>query len=137
MTLSENFTLEEFTRSTTASTKKILNCPTVSQITNLQHLCTLILQPVRTRYGKPITVTSGFRSKALNAAIGGSKNSQHLYGEAADIISDDNQRLWNLMNEMKEKGEIEVGQLIDEKGLRWIHVSLPTGEIRNQVFKVL
>ena len=137
MTLSENFTLEEFTESSTARRLNIINEPSVSQITNLQHLCMKILQPVRDKLGQPIRVTSGYRSRQLNKAVGGAPRSQHMNGEAADIICSDNRELWRLMNEMIANGEIETGQLIDEKNLRWIHVSLPTKRKRNQILHLL
>ena len=78
-------------------------------------------------------MTSGFRSGKLNKAVRGSATSQHLKGEAADIVSDDNEGLWHLICEMILNGEIAVGQLIDERNLSWIHVSLPDGRHYNQI----
>ena len=133
MKLTENFTLEEFIKSETARIRNIRNNPGEGEIQNLKRLCEEILQPVRNRYGSAIIITSGFRSKELNREIAGSTTSQHLKGEAADIISQDNKRLWEIILEMIYNNEIKVGQLIDEKKLSWIHISLPTFRHRNQV----
>lgn len=97
MNLSQNFTLEEMLDSATARTRKIENKPSPIQLQNLSRLCKDLLQPIRDKFGAPITVTSGFRSETLNNALRGSKTSQHLKGEAADIICNDNHKLWNHM----------------------------------------
>lgn len=136
MNLSENFTLEELTASYTARSRKINNTPDEMQIENLTRLCVEILQPIRNHWGNPLSVTSGFRSPELNRVVGGSVTSQHLKGEAADIISSDNRKLWKLITEMIKKGEIRVGQLIDEKNLSWIHISLPSGTRLNQTLRL-
>ena len=136
MTLTKNFTLEEMTFSPTADNRNIPNIPDECQVSNLESLCKLILQPIRDRWRAPIIVTSGFRSETINRLVGGSPNSQHVYGEAADIISYDNRRLFNLITVMIENGEIDVGQLIDEKNYRWIHISLPTLRHHNRILHI-
>lgn len=82
--LSEHFRLSEMTRSATAIRRRIDNTPQDYHIESLQDLCEKLLEPIRARFGV-VRITSGFRSVELNEAIGGSKTSQHLYGEAADI----------------------------------------------------
>lgn len=134
--LSDNFTLQELTFSSMAQRLKISNFPDEARIENLRVLCQKVLQPIRNRWGNPITVTSGFRCEKLNKLIGGSALSQHLNGEAADIICFNNKELWNLIVEMIKNEEIEVGQLIDEKNLKWIHISLPSGKHRNQILSI-
>ena len=134
MKLSENFTLEEMVASATARKYGIINIPDKLQKENLRRLCVDILQPIRDRISLPIIVTSGFRSMKLNNAVGGSPSSQHLKGEAADIICVDNSQLWKIILDMIGKGEIKVGQLINEKNLSWIHISLPTDGKLNQIF---
>lgn len=83
--LSEHFKLSEFTRSTTAAAKNIDNTPSLTVVSNLQQLCLHILEPLRSYSQTPITINSGYRSRLLNAAVGGVSNSQHTTGEAADI----------------------------------------------------
>lgn len=131
MQLTKNFTLEELTASSIASKRGIANNPDEKAKANLKKLAETILQPVREKWGKPITVTSGYRCPALNKAVGGVATSQHLTGEAADIICTDNKGLYRLMKEMMVKGEITVGQLLDENGGGWIHVSLPNSKWKN------
>lgn len=86
MQLTEHFTLEEFTFSSTAKARGIDN--TVSSqrvIENLRNLCEQVLEPLRSYANQPITISSGYRCKALNKVVGGTHNSQHMTGEAADI----------------------------------------------------
>ena len=83
--LSENFTLGEMIASDTAKKLKIDNTPTLADIYHLEELCKNLLQPIRDAYGKPIKVTSGFRCRKLNQAVGGSPTSVHTRGWAVDI----------------------------------------------------
>lgn len=83
--LSQHFTLQEMTRSATAERLMIKNVPTDMEIARLRVLCCNLLEPLRNAFGAPIVVTSGFRSKALNKAVGGANNSYHTMGMAADI----------------------------------------------------
>ena len=85
MQLSKNFTLREMTRSQTATRKGIDNNPTGTHQSNLVLLCQNILQPLRDYFGRPLRVTSGYRSPELCIAIGSSINSQHAKGQAADF----------------------------------------------------
>ncbi len=128
--ISEHFTLEEFTKT---SHKEVDNKPNIQAITNIKALVHTILEPLRKAYNKPITITSGYRSKELNTIVGGSKTSQHLQGAAADIKGEDIQELWNIAVNMVNNNKIQVGQLIDEKNLRWIHISLPTKNKKNEI----
>ena len=135
MNLTPNFTLEELTASTTARQKGILNQPNYQELNNLTRLCKELLQPIRDEYKKPITVTSGFRNKALNKAVGGSSTSMHMQGLAADVKASDgnNKALWNLIIKLRDAGKIEFDQLIDEKKLSWIHIGLHPKKNRNQI----
>jgi len=92
--LSENFHLSEFTKSELAVRKGIDNSPTTAVIARLKLLTENILQPIRDAWGT-VTINSGYRSLALNAAIGGSSSSQHTKGEAADfeVLGKDNKEL--------------------------------------------
>ena len=85
MRLSENFTLDELTKSQEATRLRIPNVPNQDHIFNLQLICQYILQPVRDNFNLPMTVSSGYRSAELCERIGSSSKSQHTRGEAADF----------------------------------------------------
>ena len=85
MRLSPHFQLHEFTRSQTAARRGIDNRPPPEAVAALGRLCETLLEPVRARFGRPVLVSSGYRAPALNRAIGGAANSQHVRGEAVDI----------------------------------------------------
>lgn len=139
MKLSKNFTLEELTASTTAANRKIDNTPDRVALENLSKLANEVLQPIRDAYGHTIIVNSGYRCPKLNSIIGGSKTSQHLKGEAADIrcTATSKAELFHLIKKMMDEDQIKVGQLIWEHGTKkepqWVHVSLATPTKRNQV----
>ena len=63
-------------------------------------------------------------------------SSQHRKGEAADIICENNKELWDIIVDMVKNNEITVGQLINEKKLSWIHISLPTKKHKNKIFSL-
>lgn len=84
MHLTQNFTLEEFVRSATATAHHIDNTPSENVIANLKALCENVLQPLRNQFGA-ITIGSGFRCAKVNKLVHGASNSQHMTGEAADI----------------------------------------------------
>lgn len=85
--LSKHFKLSEFTRSDTASRYYIDKTPSLEVVSNLQHLCQQVLEPLREWMNEPITISSGYRCPQLNShpSVKGVANSQHLKGEAADI----------------------------------------------------
>ena len=84
MQLTEHFTLDEFTRSTTASRLKIDNSVPDDLMPNIQ-LTAIKLEFVRKALGKPIIITSGYRCPALNARVGGASTSAHTKGLAVDF----------------------------------------------------
>lgn len=84
MQLSEHFHLSEFVSSQTAARRRIDNTPPAQAIDNLRRLCKVVLEPIREHFG-PVIISSGYRSPALNRAVGGAATSQHVAGEAADI----------------------------------------------------
>ena len=130
------FKLEELLYSKKALDNKIQNIPSWAIIDNLEELANCILDPLRSRFGSPISVTSGFRSKKLNDFVKGSNGSQHLLGQAADITCKNNKKMFELAKSMVESGEIVVGQLINEYNYSWIHISLPNEKHRNEVFSI-
>jgi zinc D-Ala-D-Ala carboxypeptidase len=83
--LSEHFSLDEFTRSFAATRLGIDNTPPVEAVSNLQCLCQEVLEPLRRHARRPVVISSGYRSRQLNQAVGGATRSQHCKGEAADI----------------------------------------------------
>lgn len=85
MRLSKNFTLEEFERSQTAKRLDLDNSIPPEYIPNVKALVDNVLQPLRDAFGEPIMISSGYRNPTVNGIIGGSKNSSHCRGEAADF----------------------------------------------------
>lgn len=137
MNITEHFTLEELTESPSARRLGIDNSPTAQVTANLTALAVNVLEPLRKAYGAPIVVTSGYRSPALNRAVGGAKSSQHMKGQAADIrsVSDspaENKRLFDLIVALK----LPFDQLIDEYGYNWVHVSCSPLHRRNRLHAV-
>ena len=130
------FTIEELSASDTARRRGIDNTPDAAKRQKLQTLIEQLLDPIRAAWGAPIAVNSGYRSPALNRAVGGVSTSQHLRGEAADISVGspaDNKRLFDKITEMQAAGKIAFDQLIDESGYKWIHISYRAGSNRNQI----
>lgn len=116
--ITKNFTIEELTKTGC----KANNVPTMEAIINMTKLCIYILQPLRDAYKMPIQVNSGYRSPVVNRIVGGVSTSQHLRGMAADITTgtiSGNERLFKMIQDLG----LPFDQLIDEKNLRWIHIS--------------
>ena len=123
--ISKNFTLEELCASDTAKAKGIRNNPGQTDIINLCALTHKILQPLRDAMGTPIKIGSGYRSLALNNAVSGVRNSQHMTGQAADICIDGDLNKGRKWFEWI-RTHCEFDQLIWEhntKGSYWVHVS--------------
>ena len=138
MKLSNNFTLQELTKSQTATRKGIDNEPGTAEIENLIHLAKTILQPVREHFGKPVMISSGYRSPALCEAIGSSAKSQHAKGEAADfeIHGVDNKELatWIADNCEFDQLILEFYDGVDPNS-GWIHCSSKKENSRRQTLK--
>lgn len=139
MKISKNFKLEEFTKSATADRYGIDNTPSDEIKEHIIELVNKVMQPIRTKWGRAIVINSGYRCKKLNEKVGGSKTSQHMSGYACDFetTNGNNAKLFNMIKEMIENGEIEVDQLIWEYGTKknpnWIHVGLNETKMRNQI----
>ena len=135
MKLSDHFTLEELTYSATADRLGIDNNPSEQERKNLKALCLKVLEPLRDRFRQPIRISSGYRCKELNKVVSGVSTSQHLKGEAADINIGlaGNRKLFELAEKMIKAGQLNVGQLINEKNYSWVHISLPDGKHNNQI----
>lgn len=126
------FTISELCDSEKAVEFKIENKSTPEIDKRLEALVDNVLDPLRTWYGKPINVSSGYRCPELNRIVGGSKTSQHMKGEAADITvysRTENKKLFDYI-----KDNLPYDQLIDEHDLAWVHVSFKAdGVNRKQV----
>jgi hypothetical protein len=111
------------------------NTPDDAALENLKTLCEKVLQPVRDHFGKSVTVNSGYRSPESNAAVGGSKTSDHCKGQAADIEIDglpnpelakwimDNLDYTQLILEFYTQGQPNSG---------WVHVSYDPNNLKKQ-----
>ena len=122
MNISEHFTLEELTASDFAIRHNLTNKPGPAELANLCRLAQL-LEQVRTAIGKPIAVSSGYRSPQVNAAVGGTDRSQHMEGCAADIKVP-GMTPYEVCQAIKKAG-IVYDQLISEYG-SWTHISVPS-----------
>ena len=141
MNISKNLSLAEVIRSETAKRRGISNMPTPEHIENFKKLALNIFQPVREHFGVPIHISSGYRSKELNEAIGGATSSQHSSGEAIDIDMDgSNSKVTNKDIFDFIKNNLNFDQLIwefgNDKNPDWVHVSYEsTGKQRKQILK--
>ena len=126
------FSFKEMIKSNTAKSKGLDNTPTWDEIDNLKKLIETILDPLRELWGGPITVTSGYRSKELNKAVGGVSNSHHTLGCAADITVGSISKNKKLLKLLLNSG-LQWTQVISEKGCSWIHISYVENDLRNQV----
>jgi zinc D-Ala-D-Ala carboxypeptidase len=129
MLLTPNFHLEEFTRTATG----LPNVPNRAERAALQALATNVLQPLRDSIGKPVYITSGFRSAAVNRAVGGVADSQHRSGQAADIQVEGMSSM-ALARRIVEL-QLPFDQLIEEFG-EWVHVSHAPQPRRQQLTAV-
>jgi hypothetical protein len=133
-----HFTIDELYASATAKARGIQNKPGVPEIINLVYLAAYVLEPLREAMGEPIKIGSGYRCPALNRAVGGVANSQHMKGQAADLCIDGDLKKGKRWFEWI-KTHCQFDQLIWEhnaKGSYWVHVSYvhPTfGRNRRQV----
>ena len=136
MKLTPNFSLSEMTKSDTALRLDMDNTPNAVQTENLKTLCEKVLQPVRDHFGKGVKVNSGFRHPQVNAAVGGSKTSDHCKGMAADIeipgVANGDLAQWIVDN-------LEFRQVILEfytpgvPDSGWVHVSFNPEDNKKQV----
>jgi hypothetical protein len=135
MNLTANFSLHELTKSETALRLGLDNIPDEAAIASLKLLCEKVLQPVRDHYQKGVKCNSAFRSPESNAAVGGSKTSDHCKGQAADIeipgVPNAELAQWIMDN-------LEYTQLILEfytSGIPdsgWVHVSYDPNNLKKQ-----
>lgn len=142
MKLSKYVSLAEVTRSDTAKRKGIDNSPTAEHLENLKVISEEVFDKVREYFGVPIFISSGYRSAALNKAIGGSSTSDHNLGKALDLDQDGHGNGVTNMDVFKYiKDNLEFDQLIYEFGTDknpdWVHVGYRKGANRKQVLKAV
>ena len=128
MNLSLHFSLAELVASQVATRKGIDNTPAPAIVANLTRLAAL-LEQVRALVGAPITISSGYRSPALNRAVGGAASSAHVLGLAADISTA--KLAPKALALLIRQSDIAFDQLIYEG--TWVHIGLSTGALRRQV----
>lgn len=135
MKLSPHFSLAELTASATATARGIDNRPNDAHINAMRLLCTKVLEPLRAHFGRPIRITSGFRSPALCLAVGSTIASQHAKGEAADfeINGVDNLTVarW-LRDHLPFDQLILENYVMGQPNSGWIHVSYREGRLRKE-----
>tara|TARA_R110000868_G_scaffold154180_3_gene380234 strand:- start:522 stop:989 length:468 start_codon:yes stop_codon:yes gene_type:complete len=135
--ITNNFSLHEMIKSETASRRDMDNTPHSDEvIANLTVLCEQVLQPLRDAYGVGIKVNSGYRSPDVNAAVGGSRTSDHCKGQAADI---EIPGVPNRDLALYIRDNFEFTQLILEGYIEgvpdsgWVHVSYDINNLKQQV----
>jgi len=129
--ISKHISYKESTQSQTATRLGIDNTPNETELFAMENAANMTFEQVREWYGKPIIVSSFFRSKALNEAVKGSSTSDHVNGYAIDMDTENDNRLlfeWCMKN-------LEFDQLIWEFGGKWVHISyrLDSTQNRNMV----
>ena len=135
MRLSKNFTRAEIEHSNTAKRLGIKNEMPEKHLENMQRLITNLIQPMRDALG-PIRITSGYRSKELNRAIGGSTRSQHSKAEAVDIQFWSEGKMNNkVIYDWVINSGVEFDQMINEFDFAWIHISLKADKNRKEVLE--
>ena len=139
MKLTENFSLNELTKSQTAERKGIDNTPSTEHQENLKSLCEMILQPIRDHFGQVVSVSSGYRSPELCVAIGSSTKSQHAKGQASDfeIFGISNKELADWIDENLDYDQLilEYWKGEDEPNSGWVHCSFNTQGNRKQYLR--
>ncbi len=132
--ISKHISYNEATFSATAKRLSIDNTPNQMTLEAMQLLAEKVFEPLREWYGKPIRVNSFYRSSALNKAVGGSRSSQHILGQAMDINAgskSENEKLFNYI-----KDNLLFDQLINEYDFTWVHVSYRASGNRKQLLKI-
>lgn len=130
--LSEHFSLAELTHSQTAARKGLDNTPTREALLNLKDTAER-MEEVRALLGVSILVNSGYRSPAVNAAVGGSKTSAHMSGHAVDFIAPRFGTPLQICRKIEASG-IKFDQAIEEG--TWVHLSFDPRMRRQVLTKV-
>jgi hypothetical protein len=130
--LQTSFWLSEFIRSDTATRKGIENIPSEDALNNIRIVLAPGMQRVRNVLQVPVNISSGYRSAALNATVGGAKNSQHLLGQAADFTAPEFGSPLAIVKKLALYANfLQFDQLIQEGD--WVHISFASGVPRLQI----
>jgi hypothetical protein len=125
--LSPHFTFEELTRTGQTALQEANRREAQAVMPALSALCSTLLEPIRTKFG-PVSIHSGFRGPAVNTAIGGSKTSQHMSGQAADFhcpgATLDQVMRWLCLESGLPFGQVILEGRSPDKPPTWIHISL-------------
>lgn len=119
---SDFFSLEEFTRSSTAKRLKIDNTPDNVVIRNIQYGVQMVLDPLRRILQAPIIITSGYRCAALNKAVGGMANSWHTKGNAADLRIKNKKEAKAIFQILKTLPSVDTVLFEHSPTSIWVHV---------------
>lgn len=139
MIITKNLTLQELINSDTAKAKGIDNSPTNEHLRNLIDIANNVFQPLRDGIGKPIRISSGYRSEKLNKAVGGSKTSQHNKGQALDLVATSGFTNKDVFDYIKNNLEFDqmIWEFGTDKNPDWVHVSYVKGKNRKQILKAV
>ena len=131
--LSEHFSIDELTFSSTAQAMGIVNCPGSSELANLRFLCREVLEPARKVIGEPIHITSGYRCLALNRAVGGVAQSYHVRGLAADLHIVSAAHASRLADALNAQPYCDLILVEHAHGASWLHVQVRRLSPRHRV----
>lgn len=138
--MTPHFKLSEFTKSQTASRRGIDNTAPEHVKKRLKLLCEAILEPVRSHFGKPVRISSGYRSLALNEAVGSKPSSQHILGYAADFeipgVPNIDLAMWISKHLQYDQCLLEFWKK-DDPSAGWVHCSFKEKGNRNIVLTIM
>ena len=126
MQLTDHFSVAELTHSTTATRLGLENAPTPAALANLRQTAQMLERVRQHLGGVPIIVTSGYRSRPVNSAVGGATSSDHMQGQAADVLAPRYGTPYAIAKALAPHIDaLGIGQIIYEVGAnsRWVHLS--------------
>lgn len=135
MNLSAHVTVDEFVNSPTATNRGISQTMDITTTQKAKELCENVFEPIRAHVGRPIAINSGYRSPALNRAVGGASSSQHVKGEAMDLdLTDRDLFEWIIDNVEYDQAIYEFG---NDQHAAWFHISYRKGANRKQALRAI
>lgn len=136
--ISKHISFDEATKSITAIRRGIFNKPGEVELANMKLVAEKCFEPLREWYGKPITINSFYRSKALNTAVGGSTTSDHVKGMAIDLDTPSNAENKKLFDWLKDNAEFTqlIWEYGDKSGPDWVHISYDKNNLKKQILYI-